>query len=309
MEQSCTKIEPDFCQIFQIRRFDKSGEKEYNKEKHHKPERNMDMLANYHTHTWRCRHASGEEREYIENAIANGMQVLGFSDHCPWLFPDGTESGTRMKPSQLDGYFTTLTRLRDEYRRDITIYIGFESEYIPELMEAQNRLLSDYPVDYQILGEHFMEREPFGAYLGQIFDEEAMLRRYVDICIEGMETGRYRYVAHPDLMGFSGDPAVYDREYGRLCAYLAAHGIPVEINLLGVYEGRHYTDPRFLRIAAAAGCQAIIGCDAHTPDRLNCIEGQAQCVRMAEDAGLSLVTFLPGLGRKCTDLRGASRPS
>ena len=27
------------------------------------------MEANYHTHTWRCRHASGTERDYIENAI------------------------------------------------------------------------------------------------------------------------------------------------------------------------------------------------------------------------------------------------
>lgn len=256
------------------------------------------MLANYHTHTWRCKHAWGEERAYIEAAIENGMQVLGFSDHCPWIFPDDTESGTRMKPSQLDEYFTTLPRLRDEYKRDITIYIGFESEYIPELMEAQDRLLSQYPVDYQILGEHFMEREPVGMYLGYVFDDETMLRRYVDICIEGMETGRYLYLAHPDLMGFSGDPAIYDREYGRLCAYLKAHGIPVEINLLGVYEGRHYTNPRFLQIASAAGCTGIIGCDAHTPDRLNCIEAQECCMQMAKAAGLQLISSLPELPAK-----------
>ena len=27
------------------------------------------MLANYHTHTWRCNHASGAEEEYVQNAI------------------------------------------------------------------------------------------------------------------------------------------------------------------------------------------------------------------------------------------------
>lgn len=253
------------------------------------------MLANYHTHTWRCKHATGEDRAYVEAAIKNGMQVLGFSDHCPWVYPDDTVSGTRMTPAQLDDYFTSLTRLREEYRRDITIYIGFESEYIPELMEAQDRLLAEYPVDYQILGEHFMEREPLGGYLGYVFQDEQLLRRYVDICIAGMETGRYRYLAHPDLMGFAGDIAVYDREYGRLCSYLKAHNIPVEINLLGVVEGRHYTDTRFLRIAGNLGCKAIIGCDAHTPDRLNHIEGQRKCAKMAKDAGLELVSFLPGL--------------
>ena len=28
------------------------------------------MIANYHTHTYRCHHASGVERDYIEKAIA-----------------------------------------------------------------------------------------------------------------------------------------------------------------------------------------------------------------------------------------------
>ena len=36
------------------------------------------MYANYHTHTKRCQHAVGEDREYVEAAIAAGIQVLGF---------------------------------------------------------------------------------------------------------------------------------------------------------------------------------------------------------------------------------------
>ena len=31
------------------------------------------MIANYHTHTWRCHHAGGTERQYIESAIAAGI--------------------------------------------------------------------------------------------------------------------------------------------------------------------------------------------------------------------------------------------
>lgn len=37
------------------------------------------MIANYHTHTWRCRHADGTEREYVERAIEGGLKILGFS--------------------------------------------------------------------------------------------------------------------------------------------------------------------------------------------------------------------------------------
>ena len=49
---------------------------------------------NYHTHTTRCKHASGEDREYVEKAIESGLKILGFSDHCPWVFEDGYVSGS-----------------------------------------------------------------------------------------------------------------------------------------------------------------------------------------------------------------------
>ena len=253
------------------------------------------MLANYHTHTERCGHARGEDREYVEQAIQNGMKVLGFADHCPWVYPDDFRSYTRMLPSQLDDYFSSLTKLRDEYQKDIKIYIGFESEYIPELMQAQDKLLSDYPVDYMILGEHFLTREP-SFYTGIVVDDESVLASYIQLVIEGMETGRYKYLAHPDLMGFSGDRAIYDKYYRKLCQYLKAHDIPVEINQLGVTEHRHYTDEHFLQLAGETGCSAIIGCDAHVPESLNYHQAQEVCRNMAKRNGLMLIDYLPDMG-------------
>ncbi len=255
------------------------------------------LLANYHTHTERCQHAWGEDREYVEHAIRSGMKVLGFSDHCPWLFDDGYTSRVRMLPSQLDDYFSSLLALKKEYAGDITIYIGFESEYVPELMAAQDKLLADYPLDYMILGEHFTKREPLGKYTGMPTNEETALAEYIDLVIEGMETGKYKYLAHPDLFNFVGDEAVYDRHYRRLCEYLKAHDLPVEINLLGIVEQRHYTSPRFLSIAGQVGNTAIIGCDAHTPDRLDNLQMQETCIKLAQRFGLELLSYLPGLGQ------------
>ncbi len=256
------------------------------------------MLANYHTHTTRCQHAWGEDKAYVEHAIAAGMQVLGFSDHCPWIFPDAYVSHTRMLPSQLDDYFSSIEMLKQEYKRDITIYVGFESEYIPELMEQQNRLLADYPVDYMILGEHFTGNESVSPYTGFPTKSEKDLIKYIDTIISGMETGKYSYVAHPDLLDFQGNAAVYDKHFLRLCRYLKDRDIPVEINLLGVIEGRHYTSERFLRLAQQTGNSAIIGCDAHTPDRLSNPEYVHTCEKLAEKFGLPLVDYLPGLGPK-----------
>lgn len=252
------------------------------------------MIANYHTHTKRCQHAYGEDKEYIEHAIKGGMKILGFSDHCPWIYNNGYVSRTRMLPSQLDEYFTTLGNLKKEYAKDIKIYIGFESEYIPEQMEAQDRLFKDYPIDYMILGEHFVLSEP-STYMGFPSQDENYLRIYVDTIIKGLETGKYSYVAHPDLCDYIGDINIYNKHYERLCKYLKEKNIPIEINLLGYIENRHYPNPKFLNIAKRVGNTAIIGCDAHTPDRLSNIKAQTDCIALAKKYNLTLVDTLPNL--------------
>lgn len=115
--------------------------------------------------------------------------------------------------------------------------------------------------------------------------------------IEGMETGKYIYAAHPDVMGYRNKD-IYDKHYRRLCSYLKEHNSPVEINVHGIAEHRHYTDTHFLQLAGEAGCSAIIGCDAHRPALLDDRAKQAECETMAARAGLRLINFLPGLGPK-----------
>ena len=45
------------------------------------------MIANYHTHTTRCNHATGTEEEYVQSALERGLEILGFSYHTPYTFP------------------------------------------------------------------------------------------------------------------------------------------------------------------------------------------------------------------------------
>ena len=253
------------------------------------------MTANYHTHTKRCNHAVGEDREYVESAIAGGIKVLGFSDHCPWIFPDGFRSPIRMAPEELDGYFSSLTALKREYASDISIYIGFEAEYIPELMEAQDRLLSGYPVDYMILGQHSICPENRGNYTGSPTASTDVLTRYTDLVIEGMRSGRYKYLAHPDLINFTGSTEEYDRNMKRLCSFLKESDSPVEINLLGLDGGRNYPSERFLTIAGSSGCKAILGCDAHFPKKLKDKELIERGRKLAEKHGLTIIDHISGM--------------
>ena len=99
------------------------------------------LKANYHTHTYRCQHAYGSEREYIEAAIRMGIAELGFSDHVPCPFKDGYVSGIRMTMEQAPEYVYAIRELGKEYASDIKLYVGFEAEYIPEFFKEQEKAL------------------------------------------------------------------------------------------------------------------------------------------------------------------------
>ena len=70
------------------------------------------MIANYHTHTWRCNHAADREENYVKAALEREFSILGFSDHTPYVFPDGYESRIRMTINQLKDYCTVVRSLQ-----------------------------------------------------------------------------------------------------------------------------------------------------------------------------------------------------
>lgn len=226
---------------------------------------NYPMICNYHTHTARCQHACGADREYVESAIKAGIKKLGFSDHVPYPFPNGYVSHVRMAPAELENYVTSVRTLQAEYKDDIQIYLGFECEYLPTLWKDLGRLLAPYNIDYLILGQHFLGMENDENYSGRPSPDEDRLSSYVDTVIEAMHTNCFSYVAHPDLFHFTGDEKVYKRQMTRLCLAAKQLNIPLEINLLGLMEGRHYPDERFFSLAASLGNSFILGRDAHDP--------------------------------------------
>lgn len=221
------------------------------------------ITHNYHTHTWRCGHASGKEREYIEKAIERGLVLLGFSDHCPMSFPSGHKSSFRVPIELLEDLITTLSALREEYRGRIDIRIGFELEYYPHLFAPTLDMLSHFDYDYLIMGQHFINDEEGEIYNSVPFENEDKLERYTEQVLEGMSTGRFAYLAHPDVIGFSGDADIYYKHMRRMCEELKKMDIPLEFNLLGFEEKRIYPSERFFRIAKEVGNEVIIGCDAH----------------------------------------------
>lgn len=224
------------------------------------------MIANYHTHTVRCNHASGTEREYIEEAIKNGFKILGFSDHVPQPYPDDFVSGIRMGMDELSGYIDTLVSLREEYKGRIDILIGFEVEYFPKYFDKLLKILRNHPVDYFIQGQHNIPDEVNGFYAGWETDDEEALKDFVDYTIMGMKTGLFTYLAHPDLINYTGDDDTFKRHTSRIVEASIDLNIPLEVNMYGFLGNRNYPCDRFFKMASEMGASFVIGCDAHRPD-------------------------------------------
>lgn len=250
------------------------------------------LKANYHTHTTRCKHAYGSEREYIEAAIALGIKTLGFSDHIPCPYKNGFVSGIRMDMEEAPEYVSTLRRLGEEYKNDIRICVGFEAEYVPKFYREQMDLCDALGIDYLIMGQHFLGSEDVGPYTGTLTDDEGRVRDYVDTVLEGMHTGSYCCLAHPDILNYQGMDSIYEWEMTRLCKELKNMNIPLELNLLGISQNKQYPAERFWKIVSEIGNEVILGLDAHCVEHLMDVESYHKGKEIAEKYHLNIIEEL-----------------
>ena len=250
------------------------------------------MIENYHTHTTRCRHATGTEEEYVLRAIDGELKVLGFSDHTPFLFPDNYYSSIRMYPEELENYVVTILALKQKYAGTIDIRLGLEVEYYPERMADLLKLIAPYDIEYFILGQHWCGNEQNEIYNGKPSNDNARLERYCSQCIEAMQTGLFTYLAHPDLLQFTGDPVFYRQQAERLCRGAIDYDMPLEINLAGILTGRHYPREDFWEIVGKTGCKVVIGSDAHAADNVVLPDAESKALALVEKYQLQLLEHI-----------------
>lgn len=263
------------------------------------------MIANYHTHTNRSGHAGPEaDEEYIKRAIEMGFTIFGFADHTPWPYASGyTNPHIRMLVEQLPEYIHSLRQLQKQYWDQIHVYVGLECEFFPEyipwLTEIKDQL------DFLILGSHWAPSDEHGELYYSRATLPAHIKEYTEYTLQGMQTGLFRYLAHPDHV-FSDYPVFdsycIDASYA-LCRKAKELDMPLEYNTSGYrkkfsgkQKGVGFPCDAFWQIAAEVGCKTIIGLDAHRPTELCVPEYISMAESTLDTLGLSRLDVLEGLG-------------
>lgn len=246
------------------------------------------MRVNYHTHTCRCGHAKGTEAEYVSAAIEGGVKILGFAEHCTYLMHPGATQKECLTMDTLPVYADAVRKEAKDHKNEIEVHLGIEAEYFPDTFHDLRNVLRDNGVEYLLLGQHFLD-SPLGQRTRNDIWDPAILEHYCDQVIEGMQTGAFTYVCHPDCILFLGDRKLLKEQLRRICKEAKSCELPLEINLLGIHKQKHYPCKEFFELLAEEGNTVIFGADAHQPERFLNYEAERKALELVKQYGLNLI--------------------
>ncbi len=179
-------------------------------EKEYEPSKDVELQKfNYHTHTSLCGHADGTMEEYIKKAIEGGITDLGFSDHMPNPLGKGNPKQSMNLEQFHSQYIPMLEELRKKYKDQINLKVGLECEYYGEQGEKFPQLKkfreeTEGKLDYMILGQHFALKRDENGKLKMPPEMSSKTSSqypldYAMTVVEAIKSGKFAYVAHPDI--------------------------------------------------------------------------------------------------------------
>lgn len=230
-----------------------------------KPTDRYTSRYNLHTHSFYCGHGHGTIAEYTAEAERLGLELLGFSEHCPR--PDRKFHRTRMANELMEQYEADCRRASGK----VTVLTAYECDYTPLHYDYYKELLESGRCDYLISGTHFIEtsdgriRSPFTDELSA---DDILI--YRDLVITAMDSDLFSVIAHPDLFlaGYRKTDEVSLKVSREIIEHAVEKQVALEVNANGMLKppvDGHYAYPveAFWKIAEELKVPAVIGMDAH----------------------------------------------
>ena len=231
--------------------------------------------ANLHSHTYRCKHATGDAQDYAQAALKVQLHTLGITDHTP--LPDDRWPTVRMSMKELDGYVQAVRDAKQKYP-GLKILCGMECEWAEEYRHFyEEELIHRCGLDYLVGAVHYF---PFNGGWQDVINgvkTKHELHAYTDWLIETMASRLFSFIAHPDL--FANSYIEWDEDVASCAKSIfkasKAYNVPLEINVSGFRkrfvqskDGMRpmYPWKPFWEVAFEFDVEVLVNSDAHRPE-------------------------------------------
>jgi len=182
----------------------------------------------------------------------------------------------RMARHRVDDYVALIQQTAEEVAPlGIEVLCGIEAEVFPDEIHLQpmDSILSQYPFDF-VLGSLHAQCQSYLQWLEQheVRDDAAIIDHYFRHLIEGVRSGRYDSMSHPDVIRTYGvvsrfAPQEHEPVIRQFLTALVEEDVCMEVNTSGLTKGDFevHPDPIILDWAAEAGVKLTVGSDSHRP--------------------------------------------
>lgn len=245
------------------------------------------MKANYHTHNYRCKHATGDTLEYVLKAINESYDRIGITDHAP--VPKYYEHDYRMTIDEVDQYLQEIEDVKQRYGTQIEVLKGFEVEYFHDHHDYYAFLLTK--CDYLVVGIHdfIMNDQLINSYT---IENDEQVKHYFMTMIDAIKSGYFKFLAHPDLFAFhyhmSPVAEFWTHELAKICL---ENDFVLEFNANGLRSGFPYPYKPFWDIIKRYHVKVVVNSDCHHASYLN-DEFDQKAFALAKEYGLHIVEDL-----------------
>lgn len=229
------------------------------------------MFADYHMHTYLCKHATGVPEDYVDRARALGLDEIAFTDHVP--IPGGYDPGNRMRFDQFTDYLKLIRTVAA--RAGLPVLLGLEADYHQNTLGFLREWLPAQPMDLILGSVHYIDDwefdNPAAMARWKSADVAGAWRAYFQRIGELADTGLFDVVAHLDLpkkFGFRPRDSVIREIVAPSLDRIAAAGMVIELNTSGLRRPvkEIYPSQDILAMARKRGIPICLGSDAHAPD-------------------------------------------
>lgn len=248
---------------------------------------NIQLVSNYHTHNYLCGHAGGTVLDFVGEAVAYGMKIIGISDHC---LPPIESCDPYFSANNIDKqYLPQFDEAEKLYGDKIKILRGVEIEYFAGHPDYYKKVTDK--LDYMVLGQHLF------MWNGQLYNsfvdgtDDKSVGAYFDTVCDAIDSGLFAFVAHPDLIFYRLNKMT---EYmvgamEQAVKLAAERKIPLELNSNGMrYHRNKYPTQQLVDLCLKHNARVVVSSDAHSPDAL-CDKYMRALYAYAKNIGLNVV--------------------